>query len=90
MNILLSGASGFIGSHLCDALLATGNEVICVDNLYTGRKQNFAAHRENPCFEFVRHDVTLPILLEGDRVYHLACPAFLFSLQGRRRSWLPW
>jgi len=74
-RIIVTGGAGFIGSHLCDALLLQGHEVICVDNLYTGRKINFAQHRDNPRFEFIRHDVTLPLIIEGDEIYHLACPA---------------
>jgi UDP-glucuronate decarboxylase len=74
-RIIVTGGAGFIGSHLCDVLLGRGNEIICVDNLYTGRKQNFDHHLEHPRFEFIRHDITLPLLLEGDEIYHLACPA---------------
>ena len=75
MRILVTGGAGFIGSHLCERLLAEGEEVLCLDNFYTGRKGNLAALREHPAFEIVRHDVTQPVLLEVDRVYHLACPA---------------
>ena len=74
-RIIVTGGAGFIGSHLCDALRARGDDVLCLDNLYTGRKRNIEQHLGSPCFEFVRHDVTLPILLEGDAVFHLACPA---------------
>ena len=74
-RVLVTGGAGFIGSHLCDCLLAEGHEVIALDNLFTGRKHNVEKHLQNPRFEFIRHDVTLPILLEVDLVYHLACPA---------------
>lgn len=74
-RIVITGGAGFIGSHLTDYLLARGHEVTVVDNLFTGVKDNFVAHRTNPRFEFLRHDVTLPLLLEADEVYHLACPA---------------
>lgn len=74
-RIVITGGAGFIGSHLCDRLLARGDEVIVLDNLFTGRKDNVIAHRDNPRFEFLRHDVTEPILLEADEIYHLACPA---------------
>jgi UDP-glucuronate decarboxylase len=75
MRILVTGGAGFIGSHLCERLLAEGNEVICLDNFFTGRKSNVAHLRESPNFELVRHDVTEPILLEVDQIYNLACPA---------------
>jgi len=74
-RIVITGGAGFIGSHLCDRLLARGDEVIVVDNLFTGRKNNIFAHLGNPRFEFLRHDVTEPLLLEADQIYHLACPA---------------
>lgn len=74
-RIVVSGGAGFIGSHLCDALLSQGHEVIAVDNLFTGTKRNIQHMLLNPNFEFVRHDVTESILLECDQVYHLACPA---------------
>lgn len=72
---IVTGGAGFIGSHLCEDLLALGHEVIAVDNLFTGDKVNIYHLRDNPKFEFIRHDVTEPILLEADQVYHLACPA---------------
>ena len=75
MRILVTGGAGFIGSHLCEKLLATGNEVICLDNFFTGRKVNIAHLLDNSQFEFVRHDVTEPILLEVEQIYNLACPA---------------
>ena len=75
MRILVTGGAGFLGSHLCERLLATGNEVLCLDNFFTGRKKNVQHLLSKPYFELIRHDVTLPILLEVDRIYHLACPA---------------
>src|SRR5436853_1706929 len=75
MRILVTGGAGFIGSHLCERLLADGNEVICLDNFFTGRKVNIAHLLDNKVFELVRHDVTEPILLEVDQIYNLACPA---------------
>ncbi|MEW6139869.1 MAG: UDP-glucuronic acid decarboxylase family protein [Thermodesulfobacteriota bacterium] len=74
-TILVTGGAGFIGSHLVEALLTAGNSVICLDNLYTGSKKNILPFLDNPYFEFVRHDVVVPILLEVDQIYHLACPA---------------
>ena len=75
MRILVTGGAGFIGSHLCERLVATGNEVICLDNFFTGRKVNIAHLIDNKQFELVRHDVTEPILLEVDQIYNFACPA---------------
>ncbi len=75
MRILVTGGAGFLGSHLCERLLAAGNEVLCLDNFFTGRKKNVQHLLNKPYFELIRHDVTLPILLEVDRIYHLACPA---------------
>jgi len=74
-RILVTGGAGFIGSHLCDRLLDAGNEVICLDNFYTGSRKNVAHLMSNPNFELVRHDVIEPILLEVQQIYHLACPA---------------
>lgn len=74
-TILVTGGAGFIGSHLIEALLRAGNAVICLDNLYTGSRKNILPFMSNPYFEFIRHDVVVPILLEVDRIYHLACPA---------------
>ena len=75
MRILVTGGAGFIGSHLCERLLKEGNEVICLDNFFTGRKANIAHLLDDRSFELVRHDVTEPILLEVDQIYNLACPA---------------
>jgi UDP-glucuronate decarboxylase len=75
MRILVTGGAGFIGSHLCGRLLAEGHEVLCLDNFFTGSKANIASLLGNPGFELLRHDITLPILLEVDRIYNLACPA---------------
>jgi len=75
MRILVTGGAGFLGSHLCERLLAEGHEVLCLDNFFTGRKRNVTGLMKNPLFELVRHDIVLPILLEVDRIYHLACPA---------------
>ena len=75
MRILVTGGAGFIGSHLCERLLSDGNEVICLDNFFTGRKANILHLLDNRAFELVRHDVTEPILLEVDQIYNFACPA---------------
>jgi len=75
MRILVTGGAGFLGSHLCERLLKAGHEVLCLDNFFTGRKRNVAEFLQNPAFELVRHDIVLPIHLEVDRIYHLACPA---------------
>lgn len=74
-RILVTGGAGFLGSHLIDRLLARGDEVICVDNLFTGSKRNIEHVLDNPLFEFIRHDVTFPLYLEVDQIYNLACPA---------------
>lgn len=74
-TILVTGGTGFLGSHLCERLLKDGHYVICLDNNFTGNFQNIAHLRSNPNFEFIRHDVVVDILLEVDRIYHLACPA---------------
>jgi UDP-glucuronate decarboxylase len=75
MRILVTGGAGFIGSHLIDRLMADGHEVICLDNFYTGHKRNILKWLDHPYFELIRHDITEPIRLEADQVYHLACPA---------------
>ncbi|WP_119286445.1 UDP-glucuronic acid decarboxylase family protein [Azohydromonas sediminis] len=74
-KIVVTGGAGFIGSHLCERLLAAGHEVICVDNFYTGRKANIAHLLDHPRFDVVRHDITEPLVLQADEVYNLACPA---------------
>lgn len=75
MRTLVTGGAGFIGSHLCERLLSDGNEVLCLDNFFTGRRENILHLLDNPRFELLRHDVTEPILLEVDQIYNLACPA---------------
>lgn len=74
-RVVVTGGSGFVGSHLVDKLIARGDDVIVIDNFFTGRKQNVEHHFGNPRFELIRHDVVEPILLEVDQIYHLACPA---------------
>ncbi len=75
MKILVTGGAGFLGSHLCEKLLASGHEVICVDNFYTGSKENIKHLLLNPKFEVIRHDVTFPLYLEVEGIFNLACPA---------------
>jgi UDP-glucuronate decarboxylase len=75
MRILVTGGAGFLGSHLCDRLIGEGHEVLCLDNFFTGRRENVMHLLDHPCFELVRHDVTEPVLLEVDQIYNLACPA---------------
>jgi len=74
-TIIITGGAGFIGSHLTKNLLEKGHYVLCIDNMFTGSKKNIAPFTNNPQFEFIRHDVVLPILLEAEEIYHLACPA---------------
>ena len=74
-RILVTGGAGFVGSHLCDALLAAGHEVLCADNFFTGNKANIEALLAHPYFELIRHDVTFPLYVEVDEIYNLACPA---------------
>jgi UDP-glucuronate decarboxylase len=74
-RVLVTGGAGFLGSHLCDRLLAAGDEVICVDNFFTGTKDNIAAFKDDSHFEVLRHDVTFPLYVEVDEIYNLACPA---------------
>jgi UDP-glucuronate decarboxylase len=71
----VTGGAGFVGSHLCERLLGDGHDVICLDNFFTGRRENVQSMRDNPAFELLRHDVTEPILVEVDQIYNLACPA---------------
>src|SRR5258708_13560058 len=75
MRILVTGGAGFIGSHLCERLISEGNEVLCLDNFFTGRRENILSLLDNPRFELLRHDVIEPILLEVDQIYNLSCPA---------------
>jgi len=74
-RVLVTGGAGFIGSHLCERLLDMGNEVICLDNYFTGSKMNIIHLINNPYFELIRHDVTMPVFVETDEIYNLACPA---------------
>ncbi|MAG93719.1 MAG: NAD-dependent dehydratase [Planctomycetaceae bacterium] len=74
-TILVTGGAGFLGSHLCDRLLARGDEVICVDNLFTGARRNIHHLLQHPRFEFIRHDIVHPLFVEVDQIYNLACPA---------------
>jgi len=74
-RILVTGGAGFVGSHLCEALLEAGHEVLCADNFFTGNKANIEALLEHPYFELIRHDVTFPLYVEVDEIYNLACPA---------------
>jgi UDP-glucuronate decarboxylase len=75
MRILVTGGAGFLGSHLCDRLINEGHEIVCLDNFFTGRKQNIAHLLQNPKFELIRHDVIDPFKVEVDQIYNLACPA---------------
>ncbi len=74
-RVAVTGGAGFLGSHLCDRLIADGAEVLCIDNFYTGSKQNIAHLKGHPMFELIRHDVTMPLYVEVDQIYNLACPA---------------
>jgi UDP-glucuronate decarboxylase len=74
-QVLVTGGAGFLGSHLCDRLIARGDEVLCVDNFFTGTKRNVAHLLQEPRFELMRHDVTFPLYVEVDRIFNLACPA---------------
>ncbi|MBV9782576.1 MAG: SDR family oxidoreductase [Acidisphaera sp.] len=74
-RVLVTGGAGFLGSHLCELLLAEGNEVICVDNFFTGAKDNVAKLLDSPNFSLIRHDVTFPLYVEVDKIYNMACPA---------------
>lgn len=74
-RVLITGGAGFLGSHLCERLLAQGNEVLCADNFFTGSRDNIVHLQANPYFEIIRHDVTFPLYVEVDEIYNLACPA---------------
>ncbi|CAN5234582.1 SDR family oxidoreductase [soil metagenome] len=74
-RVLVTGGAGFLCSHLCDRLIAAGDDVLCLDNLFTGTRRNIAHLLDNPSFEFMRHDVTFPLYVEVDQIYNLACPA---------------
>ena len=74
-RILITGGAGFLGSHLCEELMQNGNDIICVDNFYTGSKENISHLLAKSNFEVLRHDVTFPLYLEVDEIYNLACPA---------------
>lgn len=74
-RILITGGAGFLGSHLCDRLIAAGQEILCLDNFFTGSKENIRHLLANPHFEYIRHDITNPIYIEVDQIYNLACPA---------------
>ena len=74
-RILVTGGAGFLGSHLCERLIAAGHDVLCIDNYFTGRRSNVAHLVGHPRFELMRHDVTFPLYVEVDEIYNLACPA---------------
>ena len=74
-RVVVTGGAGFLGSHLCERLLAGGHDIVCVDNYFTGSKRNIAHLVQNPMFELLRHDITFPLYLEADQIYNLACPA---------------
>jgi UDP-glucuronate decarboxylase len=74
-RVLVTGGAGFLGSHLCEQLLAQGKDVICLDNFFTGSKNNIAHLLDHSHFELIRHDVTFPLYVEVDEIYNLACPA---------------
>ena len=81
LNVIVTGGAGFLGSHLCERLLADGHHVLCVDNFFTGDRRNIEQFLSHPRFEMIRHDITFPLYIEGDRVFNLACPASPVSYQ---------
>ena len=85
-RVLVTGGAGFLGSHLCERLLRDGDDVLCVDNYFTGRKDNIAHLLGDPHFELMRHDITFPLYVEVDEIYNLACPASLRALPIRSRA----
>jgi UDP-glucuronate decarboxylase len=80
-KVLVTGSAGFLGSHLCERLLADGHDVLCIDNYFTGSKRNVAHLLSNPMFELMRHDVTFPLYVEVDQIYNLACLGSLIDYQ---------
>lgn len=85
-RILISGGAGFIGSHLCERLLKEGNDVICIDNYFTGHKSNIRHLLKHPNFEVIRHDIVYPYMAEVEEIYNLACPASPIYYQHTTRS----
>jgi UDP-glucuronate decarboxylase len=81
LNIIVTGGAGFLGSHLVERLLSDGHNVLCVDNFFTGDKRNIEAYLDHPRFEMIRHDITAPLYIEGDRIFNLACPASPINYQ---------
>jgi len=84
-RILVTGGAGFLGSHLCKRLVTEGNDVLCVDNFYTGTKDNVRDLIGSPHFELLRHDVTFPLYVEVDEIYNLACPVELLTFKWERK-----
>ncbi|GAI45268.1 unnamed protein product, partial [marine sediment metagenome] len=80
-RILVTGGAGFLGSHLCESLLEKGKDVICVDNFFSGSKDNIRHLFSHPYFELIRHDIIHPLFVEVDKIYHLACPASPYHYQ---------
>jgi UDP-glucuronate decarboxylase len=79
-RVLVTGGAGFLGSHLCDRLIERGDDVLCVDNFFTGSKRNVTHLLTHPHFELMRHDVTFPLYVEVDQIFNLACPASVLSI----------
>ena len=84
-RVVVTGGAGFLGSHLCERLLGKDCEVICVDNMYSGSKQNISRLSAHENFEFIRHDITIPLYLEADEIFNLACPASPFHYQRKQQ-----